>query len=126
MDISITGATSNRSFAKTCVRLSQSLNGLRQCCASIDASEESFDVLQLVFVDEPESFIQVAGVRGGDRLYQASVGMPMDGNFGPSDDRAFLRTVGAQVLRVIEESPLGAGAQRASSGAVTRWLESIS
>jgi hypothetical protein len=125
VDISITGITSNRRFTKTCVRLSQPLERLRNCCSGIRSSRETFDILQLVFTDEPEDFIRKEGTRGGDRLYQVFVGMPMDGAFGPGDDQQFLRSVGNQVLRAIDQSPLGPPARRKASVTVGRWLDSV-
>jgi len=125
VDISITGVTSNRRFTKTCVRLSQSLERLRACCFHIPSSREPFDILQLVFIDEPENFLEKEGTRGGDRLYQVSVGMPLDGAFGPGDDQEFLSSVGNQVLRAIDASPLGLRARRKVLAAVRCWLDAV-
>lgn len=74
MDISITGVTSQRKFLKTCVRLRWFLDELRRCSDDVDTTAQRFDILQLVFMDRPESFLKVEATPDRDRLFQIYVG----------------------------------------------------
>jgi hypothetical protein len=107
MDISITGVTAQRKFLKTCVRLQRFLEPLRRCCADVVTTSESFDILQLVFMDRPESFLSVEGTQNGDRLFQIHVGIGLERDFGLEHDHSFLCLVADQVLRAVQASPLG-------------------
>jgi hypothetical protein len=125
MDISITGVSKQRQFLKTCVRLRWFLDGLRGCCDELSTDSKPFDALQLVFMDRPESFLKPEGTRSGDRLYQVLVGIGVDRHFSPQGDRQFLCFLAHQVLRAVQQSPLGAEVREGVSARVERWRDSL-
>lgn len=125
MDISITGVTKQRQFLKTCVRLRWLLDGLRGCCNELDTASQPFDTLQLVFEDEPESFLMSEGIRSSDRLYQVLVGLGVGCDFTPQSDHRFLCFVADQVLRAVQHSPLTVEIREDVSARVERWRDSL-
>jgi len=125
VDISITGATKNRKFGKACVRLRWILEGLRGCCDDIDTTSEPFDILQLVFMDRPESYLVVRGTRGGERLFQIEVGMGLDRLFASEEDHRFLRMMAEQVLRAVSKSSLRTATRENVTARVERWIDSL-
>jgi len=124
MDISITGVTAQRKFGKTMVRLAPFLDELRNCCDDLETDSESFDILQLVFKDKPEGFLEAKGTQG-DRMYQVAVGMGVARVFGPETDRTFLCLVADQVLRALPHAPLNAGLRDAAQTRIEKWVSSI-
>jgi len=124
MDISITGVTAQRKFGKTLVRLAPFLDELRDCCDDLETDSESFDVLQLVFKDKPESFLEANGLQG-DRLYQVAVGMGVARDFGPETDRTFLCFVADQALQALPHAPLNAELRDAAQSRIEKWACSI-
>jgi len=125
MDISITGVTGQRKFLKTCVRLRWFLDELRQCCDEVDTAAERFDVLQLVFMDRPESFLHCEGTKGDDRLFQVQVGIGLERDFTPERDRSFLSLVADQALRAVQKATRSAELREEVSAKVARWKDSL-
>ena len=125
MDISITAVTSQRRFLKTCVRLRCFLDELRGCSDDVDTKAQRFDILQLVFMDRPESFLKVEGMRNGDRLLQIFVGLGLERNFSEQHDHRFLCFVAEQVLRAVRHSPLSLELHGEVAARVKRWRDSL-
>ena len=125
MNISITGVTANRKFTKACVRLRWILERLRRCCEDVDTGSERFDVLQVVFMDRPENFLEIRGTQDGDRLNQVHVGMGIDRTFDSEHDYEFLRLVAEQVLRAVRQSPLGVDVRDDAIARVEQWRDSL-
>lgn len=125
MDISITGVTSQRQFLKTCVRLRWFMDELRECSDDVDTSGQRFDILQLVFLDRPESFLKVESTKDGDRLLQVYVGIGLERDFSQEQDHAFLCLVAEQTLRAVHHSPLSLQLRGEVAARVERWRDSL-
>ena len=125
MDISITGVTSQRKFGKTCARLRWFLEELNDCCDDVDTTAQRFDILQLVFMDRPESFLKVEGTRDGDRLLQVFVGIGLERDFSQEHDYRFLCLVAEQALRAVHHSPLNLALRGEVATRVERWRDSL-
>jgi hypothetical protein len=125
MDISITGVTAQRKFGKTCVRLRWFLDELRHCCDDADTTSERFDILQLTFMDRPEAFLHSEKPRSGSRLHQFQVGMGLERDFSPQQDRSFLVLVAAQAMRAVHQAPLSSELRQDALARIERWKDSI-
>src|SRR5262245_38087540 len=106
MDISLTAVTDNNHFSKAFIRVAEPLNAIRECVKDISAANEPFDILQVVFMDEPETYIKIEGAPGGSRLFQILAGLPRHLNFKPQDDLLLISAIEKQVLAAIDRSPL--------------------
>lgn len=106
MDISITAVTANKQLDKAFPRLVMPLNKLRECCKGIVTESEPFDILQIVFEDQPETFVESHKMRKASRLLQISVGLPSSLSFKPADDDLLLSEMEKQILKAVEQSNL--------------------
>lgn len=95
------------------------------CCEEIDTAPEPFDILQIVLMDRPESYLVVRGTKGGDRLFQVHVGLGLDKSFPANEDHESLRMIAAQVLRVVRESSLSVQARDSAAGRIEAWRDSL-
>jgi len=77
MEISITAITQNRKFYKALVRHSRAIASLEQVALHVTTSKPSFDILQLVFMDRGEDYVNVVGCKR-DRLFQVEVSIPSE------------------------------------------------
>jgi hypothetical protein len=105
MEISITAVTANRRFSKALSRTSQATTCLEESCQNIPTAEAPFDILQIVFVDEPESYVKGIGTRR-DRLYQIEIGVPEGLEFKLTEDAIFIAKIAQQFRRAVKLSGL--------------------
>ena len=107
MEISVAAVTANKRLSKALVRLAAPLTSIEESPNSIDTSNELFDTLQVVLMDEPETYIDVESPSGRrSRLLQVAVGLPDNLTFKPEDDQIFLSVIKTQIERAVEASPL--------------------
>lgn len=106
MKLSITAVTRNRQFSKALIRLSTKLKLVKNIASDINTEEESFDILQFVFVDCHEEHCQVLGTEGKDRLCQIEVGIPKMENFKPETDIELFYKIINAIQKGIESSKM--------------------
>jgi hypothetical protein len=107
MDIPFSAVTENRRLGKAFIRVGGPLYKIiKECVKDIGTANEPFDVLQVLFMDEPETYIEVKGTSGGDRLFQVWTGLPKHLNFKPQDDPLLVSAIEKQILVAIDISPL--------------------
>lgn len=107
MDITFSSVTDNNRFSKAFIRVAGPLyKTIRGCITDISTANEPFDVLQVVFMDEPESYIEIKGAPSGSRLFQVLAGLPGDLNFKPQDDPLLVSAIKNQILVAIDRSSL--------------------
>jgi hypothetical protein len=106
MEISLAAVTESKRFSKAFIRVSGALDMMRECAKDISTANEPFDILQVVFRDRPETFIEVKGATDGSRLFQVLAGLPRDLNFKPQDDPVLVSEIKKQLLIAIDRSTL--------------------
>jgi hypothetical protein len=107
MDISFSAVTENKRFSKAFIRVAGPLYKIiGEYIKDISTANEPFDILQVVFMDEPESYIEVEGAPRGSRLFQVLAGLPRDLNFKPQDDPILVSAIEKQILVAIDRSSL--------------------
>jgi len=101
MEISITAVTKNRKFSKSLVRFSSALATLKEMVNDLDMSNQTFDVLQIVFVDKEEGHLRVIGCKN-DRLFQIEVSIPSENICDLNNEKAFIRFIGQKINASID------------------------
>lgn len=123
MELSVTAITSNRKLGKALIRQSSVLNLMRGCCRSIDTENESFDILQVAFIDKPSSYIECRGVKKGDRLYQVLVGLRPELSFRSEHDRELLLEIANQVIKAIERCSISDRLRQEIIPRIQEWIK---
>ena len=106
MEIAITTVTKNRPFSKALTRIFPKLKFIKSIASDLNSTDESFDILQVVFMDRPESHCIALGTKKNDRLFQVEGGIPEMINYAPSSDSLLFTQIIQQINRAIYASNL--------------------
>jgi hypothetical protein len=110
MEISIAAVSDSRSFSKAFIRVAQQLDGMREWLNDVSSATEPFDVIQVVFMDEPEGYLEVVGTTEGSRIFQILTGLPGHLTFNAQDDLILASAIQAQAVTAasiaVDEAPL--------------------
>lgn len=101
MELSITSVSANRKIGKALVRNPAFHDRLDELVASL--SHPDWDVLQVVLMDRPSSFVSMRDT--GGRFLQVSVGVPEWPMF-PADDATFVDGLATQLSLAIRHVPM--------------------
>jgi hypothetical protein len=122
MDISLTAVTANRLLGKALGRNAAPLDRLRACAHNVGTEGSPFNTLQVVIVDEEESFLRVKSAPKGSTLLQVLVGLPASLTFRPAEDASLLTEIGKRVLDALEASGLPDSTKRQAVQRVSQWI----
>jgi hypothetical protein len=110
MEISISAVTDSRSFSRAFIRVAQQLDAALEWLDDVSTATEPFDVIQVVFMDEPECYLEVEGTTEGSRIFQILAGLPRHLTFEAQDDLILASAMKAQVVDAvsiaIDKAPL--------------------
>jgi hypothetical protein len=93
--------TDSGSFSKAFIRVAQQLDVMRECLNDVSTATEPFDGVQVVFMDEPESYLQVESTTEGTRIFQVLTGLPRHLTFEAQDDPVLASAMKAQVVTAV-------------------------
>jgi len=125
MELSLTAVTTNRLLGKAFTRLAGPMSALRECANDIDSTDIGFGILQVAFIDAPETHVQAQRTPKDSRILQIAVGLPTSLSYRPPDDAALLGAMGDQVLKAIAISGIPQEVRGVLEQRVREWKNTI-
>jgi hypothetical protein len=123
MDITLHPVSRHRAVPRAFARVHGFLAAVSAACRVRVVEPAGFDVVQILFRDEPEDHVRPIGPghrRGG--VFQVEVGPPNGISFAPDQDALLLEGLVRQAVRALNAVPMGDANRSAAEAAFAETL----